>query len=700
MKNPIAKREKYVVKFGNVDENRGTNLINPPIEMDDYYYWLRSDDRKNEEVLKYLNDENSYTEYEMKNYNKLTNLLYKEIISHIKEDYDTYPFPTAQAGWNSKYYYFNRNVKGKSYPIHYRINKSTNKEELLLDENEMAKGKKTFDLSSFKVSDNQNLMSYGIDLNGSEMYKISIIDIDSKKEIENNIPEIVYCGYFWHNGNIYYNKGDMKNRVCEVWKYDLENKENNLLYKNDDELVSVHIYTSSNKEYFFIAADSYETDHNLFFKENGEINEFTKKEEKLKYSIDYHNGNFIILTNKDNSTNFKVMITKEDKTSIENWEDLIPYNDKIYINSIDLTNDFLLVSFKENGNKYIKVIKYENDTYNLSNSHVIEIDEDIKNMELNYITYNSDLIVFGQTSLKTPYSLFSYNLNSKETKLLKQKEVPNYDKSLYETRRINCDGHDGVSIPMSIIYKRNLFNQDSTNPLYLYGYGSYGHTVDPDFRSTIIPLLNRGFIYVIAHVRGGSFLGYKWYEDGKMKKKMNTFLDFISCAQYLIDNKYTNERGITTEGRSAGGLLVGSSLVMRPDLFRTVIAGVPFVDVLNTMCDPSIPLTTQEWEQWGNPNQEEYYDYIKKYCPYTNIKEDEYPNILALAGLNDPRVAYWEPAKFVAKLRHHNKSKNLILLKTEMSQGHFGGMDRYKFIKELAFSFSFVLKTYNLFDDC
>lgn len=700
MKNPVAKREKYIVKFGNVDDKRGDNLMNPPLESEDYYHWLRSDDRKNEEVLKYLNDENDYTDFEMKDYNKLTDSLYKEILSHVKEDYDSYPFPTAHAGWKSKYYYFNRNIKGKSYPIHYRINKETNKEELLIDENEMAEGRKSFDLSSFKVNDKQNLMSYGIDLNGSELYKITIIDIETRKEIEHKIPEIVYCGYFWHKGDIYYNKGDEKNRVCEVWKYDFKTQENKMLYKDDDELVSVHIHTSSNLEYFFISADSYDTDYSFYFKEDEDLKEFTKKEDNLKYSLDYHNGKFLILTNKDKSINFKLMITDEDKTSQENWKDLIPYNKDIYIDGFDLTKDFLLVSFKQNGNNFIRVIKYENGKFNIESSHIIEIEEEIKNMNLSYTTYYSDLIVYGQTSLRTPYSLYSYNLNTKETKLLRQKEVPNYDKSLYETKRINCNGHDGVSIPMSIIYKKNLFKQDGTNPLYLYGYGSYGHTVDPDFRSTIIPLLNRGFVYVIAHVRGGSFLGYEWYEDGKMKKKMNTFLDFISCAEHLINNNYTNQRGITTEGRSAGGLLVGSTLVLRPELFRTVIAGVPFVDVLNTMCDPSIPLTTQEWEQWGNPNQKEYYDYMKQYCPYTNIKENEYPNVLALAGLNDPRVAYWEPAKFVAKLRHHNKSKSLILLKTEMSQGHFGGMDRYKYIKELAFTYSYVLKTYNLYEDC
>ena len=473
-----------------------------------------------------------------------------------------------------------------------------------------------------------------------------------------------------------------------------------MLFSNDDKMVNVSINRSSNREYFFISENSYETDNLYFFKDgDNSVKSFTPRREKLKYHVDYHKDKFYILTNKDDSINFKIMITDINYTTEDNWIDFIPYDESVYIEDIDILNEYLLVLYKKNGNSYIKVIKYINDKFDLTSSHVIEIEEDIKNISLRYSTYNSNKIVFSQDSLKTPLSTFEYDLNTKEQKLVKVKEVPNYNKDLYETKRIYATSHDGTKVPMSLIYKKDLFSNDGTNPVYLYGYGSYGHTVDPDFRSTIIPLLDRSFIYVIAHVRGGSFLGYKWYEDGKMKTKMNTFLDFIACAEYLIKNNYTNINGITTEGRSAGGLLVGATMVMRPDLFRTVIAGVPFVDVLNTMSDPSIPLTTQEWKQWGNPNQQEYFDYIKQYCPYYNIKNAKYPNMLALAGLNDPRVAYWEPAKFVAKMRHHNKSDSLILLKTEMSQGHFGGMDRYKYIKELAFVDAYVLKTYNLFEN-
>jgi len=696
MQQPVTKREKYITKFGNVDKTRGDKLIDPPIEVDDYYFWLRDDKRKSKEILDLLTHENNYTDHKMKEYEQVKEHLYEELLSHIKEDNDTYPTPMAIHGWDDKYYYFNRTMKGKSYPLHYRINRETNTEELLLDENILADGKTSFDLTSFHISDDQLYISYGIDLNGSEIYEFKIFEIATKKEVPNNIPDIVYCSYFWHNELIYYAKGNEKNRLHQIWKYNTKDNSNVMIYSNDNELISTHIFTCSNREYFFISANTYDTDSLLYFKDgDNELKEFTKYEDKLKYYVDYFSGKFIILTNKDNSTNFKLMITDENKTSIENWQDLVPYDKDVYLQDIDITEKFMLVSFKKNGNYFVRVMNYNNG-YSLDNSYVISTDEDIKNIGLSFTTFHSDRILYSQTSLKTPLTLYEYNLTTKDTRIVKVKEVPFYNKELYEVERIYSTSHDGVKIPMSLIYKKELFTKDGTNPVYLYGYGSYGHTVDPDFRVTILPLLDRGFVYVIGHVRGGSFLGYDWYEGGKMKTKMNTFLDFISCAEHLISNNYTNMNGITIEGASAGGLLVGASMTMRPDLFRTVIANVPFVDVLNTMSDPLIPLTTQEWEQWGNPNQKEYYEYIKKYCPYTNIKSDNYPNVLALAGLNDPRVPYWEPAKFVSKLRHFNKSDSLILLKTEMSQGHFGGMDRYQYLREKAFNDAYILKTYNL----
>ena len=700
MKRPIASKDLYNVKFGNINKDRGVNLITPPKEISDYYFRMRDDKRKDKKVLDHLNNENKYTEYIMNDTTELKNNLFNEIKSHIKEDYDSYPMPHGYGGWDSKYYYFTRTLEGKSYPIHCRIDKNSNKEEILLDENILSQGKDSFDLSGFGITRDHKFMSYGIDETGNEKYELKIVEISTKKNFEHDIPELEYCDYFWHNKFIFYTKGNDTNRMYQVWKYDTVTKENIKLYQNDNDIVDVGIGRSNDRKYFFISASSYNTSDIYYFSESDpKIKQFTEKVEGLKYSIDHHEGSFLITTNKDNSTNFKVMKTDINNTSMENWEEFIEYNNSIFITGLEELQKCILLTYKQNGDNFIKIIPFGDGKYNFENSYNLEINDDIKNIGLIGLgIYDTNEIIYSHNSLNTPSTLYKYNLITKETKLLRQREVPFFNKELYETKRIFVPSHDNVEVPMSLVYKKDLFKQDGTNPLYLYGYGSYGHTVYPDFNSSILPLLDRGFVYVIAHVRGGSFLSYKWYEDGKMDKKMNTFLDFISCAEYLIKNRYTNDKGITIEGRSAGGLLVGASMVMRPDLFRTVVAGVPFVDVMITMSDPTIPLTTPEWEQWGNPNQQEHFDNMIKYCPYTNIKKAVYPNILALAGLNDPRVAYWEPAKFIAKLREYDEGDNLSLLKIEMNEGHFGGMDRYKHWKETAYQYAFVLKTYGLLE--
>jgi oligopeptidase B len=699
MIEPIAEKEIHKVKFGNVNKDRGDNLIDPPIELDDYYFWMRDDSRKNTRVIEHLKNENKYTETKMNDTKDLINTLYDEIKSFVKETNDSYPLPHGDGGWDSKYYYFVRTIEGKSFPIHCRINKlNNNQEEILLDENLLAEGKENFDLKSFSITKDHKIMSYGIDLSGNEKYDLKIINIDTNEEINHDIPELSYCIYFWCKEFIYYTMGNETNRMYQIWKYNTITRENMKIYQNDDDIIDIGLHQSMDEKYFFISASSYSTSDIYYFTEDDlEIKQFTKRIDNHKYSVDHHEGNFLITTNKDNSRNFKIMKTNLNETSIENWKEFIPYDQSIYILGIFELKNYLLLSFKNNGDNFYKVIPFRDGQYDFNNSHVIDIKDEIKNIGLVGLDiYDTDHVIYTHNSLNTPSTIYKYNLITKETKLLRQKEVPNYNKTLYETKRIFINSHDGVKIPISLVYKKELFNHDGTNPVYLYGYGSYGITVDPDFDSSIIPLLDRGFIYVIAHVRGGSFLGEDWYEDGKMGKKKNTFFDFISCAEYLITNNYTNEKGITIEGRSAGGLLVGASMVMRPELFRTVIAGVPFVDVMNTMSDPDIPLTTPEWEQWGNPNQQEHFDKMIEYCPYYNIKTDVYPNVLALGGLNDPRVAYWEPAKFIAKLREHNTGDNLLLLKVELNEGHFGVMDRYKYWKETAFKYAYILKTYNL----
>tara|TARA_Y100000991_G_scaffold112892_1_gene85240 strand:+ start:1601 stop:3742 length:2142 start_codon:yes stop_codon:yes gene_type:complete len=697
---PVPKRKLQKVKFGCVDSSRGQETMNPPIELDDYYYWMRDDSRKSEEVLNHLKLENTFTEEYMQDTTELQKDLYNELLSHIQETYDSLPLPNDNNGWDSEYYYFIRTVEGKSYPIHCRINMKSKVITELLDENKIAEGKTSCDISNVNVTKDHQYISYGIDTTGNEKYELKIYHIETNEEFKHILPELTYCDYMWFDEYIYYTMGDNQNRIYQVWRYNTITKEKQMIYENLDELVSVGISQSNDKKYFFISADSYETSDTYYFTHNDVSPiQFTPKIEKHKYSVDYHEGNFLIRTNKDNSDNFKIMICSKENTYIDNWLEFIEYNESIYIKNLIELKNYLIICYKENGHNLVRIIPFKNSSYLFNNSFEITVSDMIRNISVySCPQYDSNIIYYTQNSLKTPYTIFKINLDNQSSEFVRQKPVPNYDPSKYITERKYAPSHDGTMVPISIIYHRDKFKGDGTNKLYLYGYGSYGHTVNPTFMSTIIPLLNRGFVYAIAHVRGGSFLGYKWYEDGKMEKKINTFHDFNACAEYLINEKFTYYKGITIEGRSAGGLLVGAAMTMRPDLYNTVIAGVPFVDVMNTMCDPTIPLTIPEWEQWGNPNQKKYYDLMLKYSPYDNIKEDvKYPNILALAGLNDPRVQYWEPAKFVAKLRHHqNKdNKNIILLKTEMEQGHFGGMDRYKHLKETALTYSFVLKSYS-----
>ena len=700
MDYPVIEKILDYNLFGNVDSTRGgpsSVLMDPPLQHQDHYKWLRDDLRTDPKVITMLHGENKYTTEIMSSSENIQKELYDELLSNVQQDYDSYPFPHRSSGWGSKFYYFTRTETGKSYPTYCRIDQETKEESVLVNVNKLAEGKTAFDLSGFKVNDAQTLMSYGVDLTGNEKYMLSIYNIESGEQIEHTIPEIVYCSYKWLGNTIFYMQGDDQNRLYQVWKYDIISKEHELIYQCSDELRNVSIDISENNDYMFIYEESVETTDMYYFslKEKDTCTSktpihFTQYVTGVKYQVSYHNNKFFILTNKDDCRNFKIMATSISNTDMSKWFDFIPYDESKYIEGIEITHKYMLIEYKENGNSFVEVFDHLDAT-----SHIIEIADTIKNMGLVLSIYNSDRIVYYQNSLKKPMTYYEYDLTSKESKVLRVKYVPNYDDTLYETDRIFATGHDGVKIPISLIYRTDMFKKDGTNPLYLYGYGSYGITVDPNFRGSILPLLNRGFVYAIAHVRGGSFLGYKWFEDGKMMNKLNTFKDFISCAEHVIQEKFTGDKMITIEGRSAGGLLVGAALTMRPDLFRTVIAGVPFVDVMNTMCDPSIPLTIPEWEQWGNPNEEKYYDYIKQYSPYDNIKKTAYPNVLALGGLNDPRVGYWEPAKFIAKLREYNTNPDsLLLLKTEMEQGHFGQTDRYKYLHELSFDYSFVLKTY------
>lgn len=744
METPIADIKPHSVKFGEVDgEMRGNpdhQLMNPPISVNDNYFWLRDDLRKNEDVLQHLRKENAFAEHHMSDTKDLQSELYKEMLSRVKEDYDSLPSPHGEGGWNSPYLYFIRTVKDKSYTIHCRINRETNEEEVLLDENKLAEGKEHCDVSGFYITNNHKMISYGVDEEGNEKYKFFIKDLEKGEFVEHNIPDLMYCGYSWYdNKTVFYTMGNKENRMYQIWKYELDGMKNTLIFQCDNPLFSVGFGFSDDKRYLFIGSSSFDTSSYYYFDMkqlnndknrdnenniNQKLNLFTPDVKGRKYDIDCHEGTWFIHTNQwkgQRFSNFAIFTVKEcegeDIGNEDNWAMFDEYDESVYTKGISFTKNYVFIRRRQNGNDYVEMVKFDKNNENESgngdgekeNRYLVDEkqmvpkphDESI--YQLSYIgldIYDTDKIWYSFSSMTRPSGTYEYNLETGEITHLRTKEVPNYDADLYISERLYAKSEDGeTSVPMSLIYNKNVWKKDSSHPLYLYGYGSYGITVHPTFSSLRVPLLDRGWAYVIAHVRGGSFNGYSWYEDGKMNKKMNTFVDFSSCAEHLIKEGYTHKDGITSEGRSAGGLLVGASMVLRPELFHCVVAGVPFVDVMNTMCDSTIPLTAPEWEQWGNPNVKEDFDYMLKYSPYDNIKEGVlYPHCLALGGLNDPRVQYWEPAKFIAKLRQYKKDNanekdnSLMLCKIEMNEGHFSASDRYKYLRETAYHYAFVLK--------
>lgn len=696
---PLAKKIKHIVKFGTVEgEYRGSDLMNPPITIEDDYYWLRNDDRTNEEVLDYLNKNNEYTQSVMGDTKDLQKQLYQDIKSRVKETYDTHPYPTGGGGWNSQYRYFTRTVEGKSYEIYCRLNMITQDKEVLLDVNKLADGKTTYDVSGFEISDDHKILAYGIDENGDEKYDIHFMNIETFTYFDKQLTHVPYADFTLapDNKTIFYTMGDGANRINKLYRTSLDSNDSELLFEENDTLFSIGISVSKTNRFLFLETSSYDMSEQYFLdltNPNAQLVLVHPRTDMLKYTLSHHEDNFIILTNKDGATNFKLMYTPVLNYGITNWKNIRDYNDKEYIEGYEEFKNYIVVQLKYEGLDRLAIVQYDG-SYSNEWKHIL-IDEEVYTLGLAHNNvYDTDNLWYSYSSLTQPLSLFEHNLLTRKQILLKNKEVPNYNSNNYVSKRIMVPSQYGVKVPVSIVYRKDL-QQNITNPLYLYAYGSYGMTIDPSFNSQIITLLDRGYIYAIAHVRGGSYLGYDWYLDGKMHNKMNTFTDFNACAEFLIRERYTEPSKLVIDGRSAGGLTVSASMVLRPDLFNTVISGVPFVDVLVTMADPSIPLTTPEWEQWGNPNKREDYICMKQYSPIDNLRKVNYPNTLFLAGLNDPRVQYWEPAKFIAKLREYRTDNNLHLLKVEMDEGHFGGNDRYRHMKETAFIYAFILKTIN-----
>ncbi len=651
----------------------------------DHYYWLRQQD--NPEVIDYLKAENDYTKEMMQHTEALQKSLYDEMLSRIKETDLSVPYRLQD------YYYYSRTVEGKEYEIFCRKYQSLDaQEEIILDENELAAGKEFFSLGAIAVSPNQQILAYSTDTTGAELYTLFFLDLATRKLYSETIPN-TYYSLAWGNDNqtVFYTKIDDTNRPYQLWRHILgsDPSDDVLVYQEDDEAYYLSIDKTRSRAYLLLELDSKVTSEVHYLDANnpsGEFKLFQPRKTGIEYSIEHHSNRFYIVTNEE-AINFKLMETAVNSPDKSNWKTVIPHREEVMLEGIDSFADYLVIYEREGGlptgkiktlaTGEIRKLTFPEPTYSFSGGNNPE--------------FNTTKFRFGYSSMITPSSVFDYDLETGERELKKETEVlGGYDRTLYASERLTATASDGTEVSISLVYKKGI-NKDSSNPLWLNGYGSYGYPYPVTFSSLRLSLLDRGFVVAIAHIRGGEEMGRKWYEDGKFLYKKNTFTDFIACAEHLIAEKWTNRDRLVISGGSAGGLLMGAVMNLRPDLFKVVVAEVPFVDVLTSILDTSLPLTVLEWEEWGNPNQKEYYDYIKSYSPYDNVTAKDYPALLITAGLNDSRVKYWEPAKWTAKLRELKTDNNLLLLKTNMSAGHGGASGRYESLKEIAFEYAFVL---------
>ncbi len=650
----------------------------------DNYFWLR--DRSNPEVIKYLEQENAYTEKMTRQNRHSQKKLYREMLRRIKETDISVP---AQ---RDDYFYYTRTEKGKQYPIYCRKHGDLNApEEILLDQNELACGHKYLHIGVYAVSPNHQLLAFSIDTNGSEEYTLFFKDLERNQLLPDTIKNTSY-DFEWANDNqsVFYTTLDHIKRPDKLWRHRLgtRTKSDVLVFHEPDEKYNVSIQKTRNNQYLFLTLQSNITSEVHYLNANQPEETFkiiAPRREGVEYSIDQHGDKFYIVTN-ENAINFRLMQTPVQHPQRANWQELIAHRSDVLLDGIDIFRNHLVVYEREKGLKKVRIMNFAD-----GSTHYIAFPDPVYTFDpTGNLDFNTVTLRLRYTSLVTPATIIDYDMNTRVSTIKKQEEVlGGYNSAEFVTERVFATAADGALIPISLVYKKGLV-RDGNNPTYLYGYGSYGSTIEPRFGSTRLTLLNRGFVYAIAHIRGGSDMGRPWYEDGKWLKKKNTFNDFIACAEYLIDNKYTSPAKLVISGGSAGGLLIGAVVNSRPDLFKVAVAHVPFVDVINTMLDPTIPLTVTEYDEWGNPNLPQYYFYMKSYSPYDNVKPQNYPAMLITAGLNDPRVAYWEPAKWTAKLRALKTDHNILLLKTDMGKGHFAATGRYDYLKELAFEYAFV----------
>ena len=656
------------------------------IRIDDYF-WLN--DRENPEVIDYLNQENEYYKKMTAHTAKFQEDLFQEMKARIKEDDESVPY------FYNGYFYITRFATGKGYPIYSRRKDSMSApEEIMFDCNQMAEGETFFNLSGISISQDNKMATFATDKQGRRIYTIGIKNLETGEILSDKI-ENASGNCVWANDNktIFYSRQDETTlRPDKIIKHikGSDSAKDTLVFFEKDETFSVSVSKEKSRKYLVISSSSTLTSEQRILsadKPTGKFKVFQRRNRGVEYGISHFEDRFYILTNKDAATNFKVMVTPETATGKENWTDVIAHNDAVLIEGLDIFKDYLVVEERSAGLNHIRIrqwksgeeyyLPFENETYSA--------------FTLANIDFDTEILRYAYQSLATPSSVIDFNMKTKQKTVLKEQQVlgGKFDKTNYIEKRVWATAEDGTLVPISMVHHKDI-RQNGENPLLLYAYGSYGASMDPYFSSTRLSLLDRGFIYAIAHIRGGEDMGREWYENGKLLKKKNTFTDFIDCSKFVIAEKYTSAKHLYAEGGSAGGLLMGAVINMAPELYNGVIAQVPFVDVVTTMLDDTIPLTTGEYDEWGDPNNKRYYKYMKSYSPYDNIKKIKYPNMYVSTGLHDSQVQYWEPAKWVAKLRDMKTDDNLLFLDTNMEAGHGGASGRFEALKELAKEFCFI----------
>ncbi len=673
IKSPIAK------KINKEITQHGDTRIDP-------YYWLN--ERTSPEVIDYLNKENDYTKGMLSHTEKLQETIYEEIVGRIKKDDTSVPYK------NNGYFYQTQFQETNEYPLHVRKSAADNgKEEIMLDVNELAKDHNYYATGGLSISPDNKILAYGEDTLSRRIYTVRFKNLETEEMMEDHIPNTT-GSVTWaaDNKTVFYSIKDEALRSYKIFKHKLgtDPATDQEIYHEADDTFRTFVYKTKSEKYLIIGSFATLTnEYRILEADNpdGEFRIFQPRDRagNLEYSFDHRNDKFYIVTNYK-AKNFRLMVTEENKTGIKHWEELIPNRSDVLLEDVDLFDDYMVVSERKNGITNIRIMGSD------GSDHYVDFGE---KAYLAYTSTNAEMdtetVRLGYQSMTTPSTIFDYDMKTRKLEKRKQTEVVgDFTPSNYQSERFFVKARDGAEIPVSMVYKKGT-KKDGSAPLLLYAYGSYGANMEPYFSAARLSLLDRGFVYVIAHVRGGQEMGRQWYEDGKLLNKKNTFTDYIDCAEYMVAEKYANPNRLFAMGGSAGGLLMGAVVNMRPDLWRGVVAAVPFVDVVTTMLDESIPLTTGEFDEWGNPKNKEYYDYIKSYSPYDNIEKKDYPNMLVTTGLHDSQVQYWEPAKWVAKLRDLKTDQNVLLLSTEMEAGHGGASGRFKRNKETAKEYAFMV---------